>query len=163
MFGRNAVPAEAAWMFYQLSAFLCLMAYAQCEFVLRKCSDTFMLHNGVLCRCNLEYPEYNPHHTIDSIFASHRAPQKVTPIAICDSLPPTFNLKKCAQYWSEAERVVEAAILSLGRLGSTVEITTEKDGVVSISHDSIMKILANMGSVVAPIAVPFVQMSWPQP
>ncbi|KAJ7206435.1 hypothetical protein C8J57DRAFT_1258491 [Mycena rebaudengoi] len=162
MFGRIVVPSEAAWMFYQILVFLSSVGFdgdnspsqfgctpmqraaAQCNFLLRKCSDMFMLHERMLAPSFLDYPSYDPHHSIDTVFATWRMPDTFPPIRISAAPVVVFDVKKRAEYWSQVERVVEAAIMALVRAGESVEIITEDNEVVGISRYSVRKLLSNM-------------------
>ncbi|KAJ7258125.1 hypothetical protein C8J57DRAFT_1234297 [Mycena rebaudengoi] len=164
MFGRIVVPSEAAWMFYQILVFLSSVGFdgddspsqfgctpmqraaAQCDFLLRKCSDMFMLHERMLAPSFLDYPSYDPHHSIDTVFATRRMPDAFPLIRISAAPVVVFDIKKRAEYWSQVEWVVEAAIMALVRAGESVEIITEDDEVVGISRYSVGKLLSNMVS-----------------
>ncbi|KAJ7727813.1 hypothetical protein DFH07DRAFT_782350 [Mycena maculata] len=144
------MPTEASWMLYLIQVLLYAigfegdngpiergvgplqMALAQTEFLLLKCSESFMIQRSMDKTGFLDYKEYDPHQTVEMYFVSRRAPELYDKVPVGAASIPEFDIGKRLEYWREAERV---------------------DGeVISICCDSIDGVIADMVASTSPSA-----------
>ncbi|KAJ6552547.1 hypothetical protein B0H10DRAFT_1968369 [Mycena sp. CBHHK59/15] len=138
LFSRYNTPTEAAWMFHILLVLLKVVGFdgdngpperrctpiqvaaAEIEFLLQQCVDTFMMHRSTNRTTFLDYEEYDPHCTVEGYFSGRRLPEEYTRIKIGSPSVPEFDPARRSEYWLEAERVVEATLISLSRIKGNV-------------------------------------------
>ncbi|KAJ7767934.1 hypothetical protein DFH07DRAFT_769455 [Mycena maculata] len=129
------------------------MALAQTEFLLLKCSESFMIQRSMEKTGFLDYKEYNPHRTVEMYFTSRRAPELYEKVPVGAVSIPEFDIGRRQEYWTEAERVVEAILVALSRCNIPIRIQTYQDGeVISICRDSIDGIIVDMVTSTSPSA-----------
>ncbi|KAJ7732741.1 hypothetical protein DFH07DRAFT_780851 [Mycena maculata] len=108
------------------------MALAQTEFLLLKCSESFMIQRSMDKTGFLDYEEYDLHRTVEMYFVSRWALELYEKVPVGAASTPEFNIGKRLEYWTEAERV---------------------DGeVISICQDSIDGVIADMVASTSPSA-----------
>ncbi|KAJ7895847.1 hypothetical protein B0H13DRAFT_1885369 [Mycena leptocephala] len=109
------------------------MALAQTDFLLRKAAECFSIQRSVDKSGELEYADYDVHHTMEVFFESRCPPSSFSWIPIADAVLPRFELLEESEQWMEAERV------------------TERDGkVLRVCKDSVGIVVADMVSAPSP-------------
>ncbi|KAJ7780754.1 hypothetical protein DFH07DRAFT_765251 [Mycena maculata] len=169
LFSRYNMPTEASWMLYLIQVLLhavgfegdngpvergvgpLQMALAQTEFLLLKCSESFMIQRSMDKTGFLDYEEYDPHCTVEMYFALRRAPELYEKVPVGAASIPESDIGKRLEYWTEAERVVEAILVALLRCNIPIRVQTYQDGeVISICCDSIDGVIADMVASTSP-------------
>ena len=162
-FSRFNTPSESAWMFYLILVLLHVigfdgddgpvehgfgpmqMALAETDFLLRKSSETFHIRQTLDTEGYLDYEEYDPRRTVEMYFKDRREPSSFSRIR---SGPPPeilFETPQRTEYWTETERVVEAAVIALSRIEGPVEVETVDGGtVIGVSKKSVAAIIGDM-------------------
>ncbi|KAJ6619577.1 hypothetical protein B0H10DRAFT_1946631 [Mycena sp. CBHHK59/15] len=163
LFSQYNTPMEAAWMFHVLLVLIKVVGFdgdngppergctliqvaaAEIEFLLQQCVDTFMMHRSTDRTTFLDYEEYDPHRTVEGYFSGRRLPEEYTRIKIGSPSVPEFDPARRNEYWLEAERVVEATLISLSRIKGSVRVETGKDGeVVGVCKESVDELVSDM-------------------
>ncbi|KAJ6613720.1 hypothetical protein B0H10DRAFT_2270478 [Mycena sp. CBHHK59/15] len=163
LFSRYNTPTEAAWMFHVLLVLIKVVGFdgdngppergctpiqvaaAEIEFLLQQCADTFMMHRSTDRATFLNYEEYDPHRTIEGYFSGRRLPEEYTRIKIGSPSVPEFDPARRNEYWLEAERVVEATLISLSRIKGSVRVEMGKDGeVLGVCKESVDELVSDM-------------------
>ncbi|KAJ6627304.1 hypothetical protein B0H10DRAFT_1941428 [Mycena sp. CBHHK59/15] len=163
LFSRYNTPTEAAWMFHVLLVLIKVVGFdgdngppergctpiqvaaAEIEFLLQQCVDTFMMHRTTDRKTFLDYEEYDLHRTVEGYFSGRRLPEEYTRIKIGSPSVPEFDPAHRNEYWLEAERVVEATLISLSRIKGSVRVETGKDGeVLGVCKESIDELVSDM-------------------
>ncbi|KAJ6610387.1 hypothetical protein B0H10DRAFT_1953880 [Mycena sp. CBHHK59/15] len=163
LFSRYNTPTEAAWMFHVLLVLIKMVGFdgdngppergctliqvaaAEIEFLLQQCADTFMMHWSTDRTTFLDYEEYDPHRTVEGYFSGHRLPEEYTHIKIGSPSVPEFDPTRQNEYWLEAERVVEATLISLSRIKGSVRVEMGKDGeVLGVCKESVDELVSDM-------------------
>ncbi|KAJ6614262.1 hypothetical protein B0H10DRAFT_2221418 [Mycena sp. CBHHK59/15] len=162
LFSRYNTPT-AAWMFHVLLVLIKVVGFdgdngppergctpiqvaaAEIEFLLQQCADTFMMRRSTDRTTFLDYEEYDPHRTVEGYFSGRRLPEEYTRIKIGSPSVPEFDPARRNEYWLEAERVVEATLISLSRIKGSVRVETGKDGeVLGVCKESVDELVSDM-------------------
>ncbi|KAJ6624484.1 hypothetical protein B0H10DRAFT_1943093 [Mycena sp. CBHHK59/15] len=162
LFSRYNTPT-AAWMFHVLLVLIKVVGFdgdngppecgctpiqvaaAKIEFLLQQCADTFMMHRSTDRTTFLDYEEYDPHRTVEGYFSGRRLPEEYTHIKIGSPSVPEFDPTRRNEYWLEAERVVEATLISLSQIKGSVRVETGKDGeVLGVCKESVDELVSDM-------------------
>jgi hypothetical protein len=127
------------------------MALAQTDFLFRKAAECFSIQRSVDKSGELEYPDYDLHHTIEAFFESRCSPSSFSRILVAEAVPARFDLVERAEQWTEAECVVEACLIAVSRMDRSIRVETKGNGkVVRVCKDSVEVVVADMVSALLP-------------
>ncbi|KAJ7711582.1 hypothetical protein B0H16DRAFT_1745054 [Mycena metata] len=166
-FSRHNTPTQASWMFCLIGVLLYAvgfdgddapdvqginvfnLAVSQADFFLKECAETVALFRVSKQAIFLDYEEYDPHHTVEPIFASRQPPRNFKRIAVNDAVVLDFSTNEInSPGWTDAQRVVEATLVALSRVDGALLVETDSEGkVIGVQKESVEGLLADMGGV----------------
>ncbi|KAJ7823743.1 hypothetical protein B0H13DRAFT_1919511 [Mycena leptocephala] len=147
----RSVPSLTADDMYNIRVCMRILMDHVTDFLLRKAVECFSIQRSVDRSGELEYPDYDVHHTMEAFFESHRPPSSFSRIPIANAIPPRFELLEESEQWMEAERVVEACLIAVSRMDGSIRVETKRDGkVLRVCKDSVGVVVADMVSAPSP-------------
>ncbi|KAJ7700262.1 hypothetical protein B0H16DRAFT_1835150 [Mycena metata] len=165
-FSRHNTPTQATWMFYIISVLLRIVGFdrdddphihgvsifalasAQVDFFIKECAETVSIFRHSKDPVFLDYEDYDPRRTVETIFPSRRAPHQYKKVRVDNNPVIDFDLTPNKLYWTDAQRVVEATLMALSRVDGPIIVETGDDGsVVGVQKESVEGLLADMGNL----------------
>ncbi|KAJ7718138.1 hypothetical protein B0H16DRAFT_1740180 [Mycena metata] len=163
---RIIIDHVATWMFYIISVLLRIvrfdrdddpnihgvsifaLASAQVDFFIKECAETVSIFHHSKDPVFLDYKDYDPCHTVETIFPSRRVLHQYKKVRVDNNPVIDFDLMPNKLYWTDAQRVVEATLIALSRVDGPIIVETGDDGsVVGVQKESVEGLLADMGDV----------------
>ncbi|KAJ7713788.1 hypothetical protein B0H16DRAFT_1478365 [Mycena metata] len=124
------------------------LASAQVDFFIKECAETVSIFRHSKDPVFLDYEDYDPRCTVETIFPSRRAPHQYKKVRMDNNPVIDFDLTSNKLYWTDAQRVVEATLMALSRVDGPIIVETGDDGsVVGVQKESVEGLLADMGDL----------------
>jgi hypothetical protein len=121
------------------------LASAQVDFFIKECAETVSIFRHSKDPVFLDYEDYDPRRTVETIFPSRRAPHQYKKVRVDNNPVIDFDLTPNKLYWTDAQRVVEATLMALSRVDGPIIVETGDDGsVVGVQKESVEGLLADM-------------------
>ncbi|KAJ7689220.1 hypothetical protein B0H16DRAFT_1752953 [Mycena metata] len=116
--------------------------------LLRRFTETVSIFRHSKDPVFLDYEDYDPRRTVETIFPSRRAPHQYKKVRVDNNPVIDFDLTPNKLYWTDAQRVVEATLMALSRVDGPIIVETGDDGsVVGVQKESVEGLLADMGDL----------------